>query len=287
MIVKRALARIGALSVVLYAGIIAFLAFRETALVYAGSGGASRRMTPDSSATLPWDTLRVTATDSVPVLLMTSRLDDSTHRPWAVFLHGNYGALGSRSNVARYQLLREAGFNVLAVEYRGYGASAAVGSPSERGINADAAAGWTYLTQTLGVPPARVAIYGWSLGGGPATYLATQFKAAALITEGTFTALPDVAALSYPWIPVRLVMRNRFDNISRAPSVVMPWLIFHGRNDNTVPFAHGEALAAAAPRERFVPLPGDHEDGVLAERPLVLLTLTELSQRLSGTPSQR
>jgi pimeloyl-ACP methyl ester carboxylesterase len=268
---------------VVYVAIIAFLAVRETSLVYAGSGGASRRLTPDSAAALPWDTLRVAATDSVPVLLMTSRLDDSTHRPWAVFLHGNYGALGSRSNVARYQLLREAGFNVLAVEYRGYGASAAMGSPSERGINADAAAGWTYLTRTLGVPPARVAIYGWSLGGGPATYLASEFKAAALITEGTFTALPDVAALSYPWIPVRLVMRNRFDNLMRAPSVTAPWLIFHGRNDNTVPFAHGEALAAAAPRGRFLPLPGDHEDGVLAERSLALSTLRQLSQTLAGT----
>ena len=288
MSVKRSLIRIGALAAIMYAAIIAFLAFRETSLVYAGSGVLrSRRLTPDSASGVPWDTLRVTAADSVPVLVMRSPIAGFSSRPWAMFLHGNYGALGSRSNVARYQLLRDAGFNVLAVEYRGYGASATMGSPTERGINADAAAGWMYLTRTLGVSPARIAIYGWSLGGGPATYLAAEFKAAALITEGTFTALPDVAALAYPWIPVRLMMRNRFDNAARAPSVSAPWLIFHGRNDRTVPFAHGESLAALAPKGRFFPLAADHDDGVLAERSMTLAALRELAQSMTGDTAVR
>jgi pimeloyl-ACP methyl ester carboxylesterase len=285
--VTRALIRIGTAAVLLYAAMVGFLAFRETALVYAGSGvGSSRRITPDSASELPWDTLRVSASDGVPVLLLRSRLDDSTHRPWAIFLHGNYGFIGARANVSRYQLLREAGFNVLAVEYRGYGASAGVGPPSERGVKADAAAGWTYLTRTLGVPPARVVVYGWSLGGGPATYLASEFKAAALITEGTFTTLPDVAASAYPWVPVRLVMRNKFDNAGRAPAVTMPWVIFHGRHDTTIPFTHGEALAAAAPRGRFVPLAADHDEGVMAQRALALAALRDVHRHTLGTSSR-
>lgn len=282
MTLKRVLAFAGTGLLVLYASALGFLAFRETALVYPGAGLArARRVAPDTTAGLPWDTLRVTSADSVPVLLLRSRVDDSTHRPWALFLHGNYGTIGARSNVARYQLLRDAGFNVLAVEYRGFGASAATGTPSERGIKADAAAGWTYLTSTLGIPPARVAIYGWSLGGGPATYLAARFRPAALITEGTFTSLPAMATLSYPWIPARYVMRNRFDNGARAREVTMPWLIFHGRSDNTVPFAHGELLAAVSPHARLEALAADHDDGVLAERSRVASTLRELATALS------
>lgn len=283
--VRRVL-RVGLAIALLYAAAIAVLMWQETSLVYVGAGdGRSRRLVPDSAAGIPWDTVRVVASDRVPVVLLRSRVDDAAGRPWAIYLHGNAGFLGARANVARYELLRDAGFNVLAVEYRGYGLSARAGRPSEPGVYADATAAWTYLTRTLGVAPERVAVYGWSLGGGPATYLATEFKAAALITEGTFTALPDVGAELYPWIPVRFVMRNRFDNASRMRGRATPWIIFHGRGDTEVPFTHGEALAAVSPRAHLVSLDAGHDDGVMAERGKALAALRVLAH--VATPSHR
>lgn len=266
-----------------YSGIIGFLAFSESSMVYASAGGGrSGRLVPADDAGIPWDTLRVADSTGVPVLLLESRIDSASARPWAIFLHGNAGFLGSRRNVQRYQLLRDAGFNVLAVEYRGYGASASTGKPTEEGVYSDAAAAWRHLTGTLGVRPNRVVVYGWSLGGGPAVYLASKYPAAALITEGTFTSLPDVGAALYPWVPVRYVMRNRFDNLQRAAGLSMPWIVFHARADDEIPFAHGEALAAAAQHAQLVPLGSDHNDAVIADRELTLAKLRDLARVLTG-----
>lgn len=268
-----------------YAGAIGFLAIRETALVFPSAGeGQSTRVVPPPDAALAWDTLRVRDVTGAPVLLLESRLDEWSARPWVIYFHGNSGSLGSRGNVRRYALLREAGFNVLAVEYRGYGASASAAGPgpSEDGVYLDANAAWSHLTGKLGVPADRVAVYGWSLGSGPATFLATEHRPAALITEGAFTSLPDIGAAMYPWVPVRLIMRNRFDNLHRATALSVPWLLFHGKRDLKVPFSHAEALAAAAPHAQFVRLEATHDGGVVADREVALTALRDLFHRLSA-----
>lgn len=272
--------------VLAYAAAVGLLVFNETSLVYASAGTTrSTRLVPAANTGIPWDTLRVRAADSVPVLLLESRVDDAADRPWAIYFHGNAGLLGSRGNVSRYQLLHDAGFNVLAVEYRGYGASVAAGPPTEGGVYADATAAWKHVTTDLGVAPGRVILYGWSLGSGPATYVAATHPAAALVTEGGFTSLPDVGAARYPWVPVRYVMRNQFNNLQRARTLAMPWIVFHGRADRDVPFSHGEALAAAARGARLVALAADHNDGVIADRALALGALRELGLRTRSLAS--
>lgn len=188
--------------------------------------------------------------------------------------------VGSRSSVARYALLRDAGFNVLAPEYRGYGAAASSGSVSEAGVHADARAALAYLTESLRVPPRRVLVYGWSLGSGPAVRLAADHQLGALVTEGGFTSLPDVGAELYPWVPVRMIMRNRFDNIGLARRIDEPWIVFHGRRDSEIPFAHGEGIALVGPTARLVPLDAEHDDGVMADRKVALDELLRLAERL-------
>jgi fermentation-respiration switch protein FrsA (DUF1100 family) len=262
---------------------VGFLLVRETSLVFVGAGETPWGIWVPKRADVPWDTLRSTADDGALVFLMESRVDDAQDRPWAIYFHGNSGILGTRSNVGRYRLLREAGFNVLAVEYRGYGASAGNGKPSETGLYTDARAAWHHLVRDRKVAPTRIVVYGWSLGSGPAMYLATEMKPAAVITEGAFTSLPDIGASRYPWIPARLLMRNRFDNLARAPSITVPWILFHSTNDDKVPFSHAERLAAAGRDERFIPLAARHGDGVLATQTIALPALRELAQRLNGT----
>jgi len=118
-----------------YIGIVAFLAISESSLVYVSAGEGRRgRPLPGVDVSIPWDTLRVRAADGVRVFLLVSRVDTSALRPWAIFFHGNAGMVGSRSSVERYALLRDAGFNVLAPEYRGYGAALSSGPASETGV---------------------------------------------------------------------------------------------------------------------------------------------------------
>jgi fermentation-respiration switch protein FrsA (DUF1100 family) len=166
--------------------------------------------------------------------------------------------------------------------YRGYGASESAGPPSEAGLNADAKAAWDHLTRGRGVSPAKIVIYGWSLGSGPAVSLAAAQRPAALITEGAYTSLPDVGAARYPWVPVRLVMRNRFDNLERARTLDIPWLLFHARQDEQIPYEQSEMLAKAAPNARLVSLSAGHGDGVIADRAMTLGTLRSIAERLGG-----
>jgi pimeloyl-ACP methyl ester carboxylesterase len=278
---RNALSAVAGVVLLVYAAAVGFLAFNERAMVYASAGEGRRgRHVPGEDAGMSWDTLRARAADGVPVFLLRIILDSAAHRPWVIFFHGNAGMVGSRSSVDRYRLLRDAGFNVLAVEYRDYGASAGAALATEAGIHADARGALTYLTDSLDVPTNRIAVYGWSLGSGPAMRLAAETPIAALITEGAFTSLPDVGAELYPWVPVRLVMRNRFDNVSLAPRLTVPWIVFHGRHDSEIPFAHAELLARSTSRARLVPLSAGHDDGVVGDRDVALETLRSLAVRV-------
>jgi pimeloyl-ACP methyl ester carboxylesterase len=272
---------VAGVALLVYVGIVAFLALSETSMVYVSAGDGRRgRPVPETDAAIPWDTLRVRAADGAPVFLLVSRVDTSATRPWAIFFHGNAGMVGSRSSVARYALLRDAGFNVLAPEYRGYGAAASSGPVSEAGVHADARAALAYLTDSLRLRSWRVLVYGWSLGSGPAARLAADHDLGALVTEGGFTSLPDVGAELYPWVPVGWIMRNRFDNVGLAHRISEPWIVFHGRRDSEIPFAHGEAIALAGPNARLVPLDADHDDGVIGDRGVALGELRTLAETL-------
>ncbi|MBX9607970.1 MAG: lysophospholipase [Gammaproteobacteria bacterium] len=177
-----------------------------------------------------------------------------------LLLHGNGGNI---SHYLRTMLaLHRQGHGVLAVDYRGYGRSE--GRPSEEGAYQDAAAAFDHLVLTRRVPADHIVVYGRSLGGAVATWLAAHRAPGALVLESTFTRLTDVGQARYPWLPVTLLSRNRFDSLAQIRRVRCPILISHGRNDTVVPARFGRALAAAAgPRARFISLPGDHSDAFL------------------------
>jgi len=167
---------------------------------------------------------------------------DPVGRGVVLFFHGNAGNLAAR--VDNLRVFSELGWRTLIVSYRGFGSS--TGVPSEQGTYADADAAWRYLTTQLGVPADRIVVYGESLGSGVATWLASRERVAGLVTMGAFTSIPDLGQELYPWLPVRLLARIRYDNIDRIASVTAPVLLIHSRDDELVPFAHTERLASAA-----------------------------------------
>ena len=171
-------------------------------------------------------------------------------RPVILYLPGNGGHRGYRAKELRQ--FTGLGCHVVYFDYRGYAENA--GRPTEEDLVRDARGGWRFATDELGVDPARIVIWGESLGGGVATRLTADLCAEGtpplgLMLRGTFTSLVDAAAYHYPWLPVRWVLVDRFPSIERIGGVTCPLLMIHGRLDTIVPFEQGQALFAAAPEQ--------------------------------------
>jgi fermentation-respiration switch protein FrsA (DUF1100 family) len=177
-----------------------------------------------------------------------------------LFFHGNAGDLYDRlDNVS---VLVRMGMNVLIMDYRGYGKSG--GKPSEQVLYEDGLLAYRYLKEERGVDPARLVIFGRSLGGAVAIELGTQQPAAALIAESSFTSAQDLAKLHYSFLPGMLLgsMTHKFDSISKVPQLRSPILFIHGDSDTIVPVRMGRSLydAAAEPKEWYEIRGADHND---------------------------
>ena len=195
-----------------------------------------------------------------------------------IFFSGNGGNRTYRP--LEFQVLTKLGASVVLVDYRGYGENP--GKPSEDGLIRDARAVREYVTKQRNVPADRVILYGESLGGGVATRLAAEMcdggePPAGLVLRSTFSSLPDAAACHYPWVPVRLLLIDRFTSVDWIRHVTCPLLQVHGLRDTIVPIHLGRRLFDAAPAtsasgigKRFLELAeADHNDVIfVAERQL-------------------
>ena len=190
-----------------------------------------------------------------------------------LYLHGNGGNIGHRLDpIAVFHRL---GLNILIFDYRGYGAS--TGKPTEEGTYQDALAGWRFLTQEKGVKAAQIVLFGESLGGAIAAWLAARHTPAALIIFATFTSLPEMAQQLYPFLPARLLARYRYETRAALDRVKCPVLIMHSPEDEIIPFSHGQALFAAAHEpKRFLELHGGHNDALFVSREAYARAVKEL-----------
>ena len=173
-----------------------------------------------------------------------------------LYLHGNDGNVST--SIGEIAPLRELGYAVFMLDYRGYGESAGA-FPSEETVYEDAEAAWDYLVDQRGVSPARLYIYGHSLGGAIGIELAVHHpEAAGLIVESGFTSIRDMARLRkrYALLPMRL-LNQRFDSIQKVSKLKLPVLYIHGTADEVVPYAMGEQLfKASGGRKRFIAIGG-------------------------------
>jgi uncharacterized protein len=178
-------------------------------------------------------------------------------RPTLLYFHGNGGSLAIRaSRIARYM---EEGWGVYMMTYRGYGGSS--GSPTEAANVADARLAHAALVRE-GVPPASIIAYGESLGSGIAVQLAAELPVAGVILDAPYTSIVDVAARAYPFLPVRLLLIDRYETTRYIGRVKAPLLILHGQQDGVVPVAMGRELARLAhePKQLVIFPNGSHSD---------------------------
>ena len=162
---------------------------------------------------------------------------------WILHLHGNADSAFSEVQRQHIEVLHGLGFSVLAFDYRGFGLSP--GEASEANVYQDAQAAYQYLVRS-GAVPKNIILWGHSLGGGPATYLAAQNKAAALVLFGAFTSIPDAAQDAYRFLPVKWIAHIQFDSLARLPDVRMPVLVAHSVSDKTIYYHHAQELYGAA-----------------------------------------
>lgn len=180
-----------------------------------------------------------------------------------LFFHGNAGNISHR--LETLAIFHRLGLNTFIIDYRGYGGSQ--GSPDENGTYQDALAAWEHLRQERGKKPEDILLFGRSLGGAVAAWLATQVNPRGLILESTFTSLPDLGADHYWFLPVRWLSRYQYDTRARLSAVSAPVLIVHSRDDRIVSFHHAQNLFATAnPPKHFLELRGGHNEGFVVSR---------------------
>ena len=174
-----------------------------------------------------------------------------------LFFHGNAGNIGHRLETIRQ--FYELGLSTFIIDYRGYGQSE--GKPSEDGLHWDAAAAWQYLTDERGIAAEDIVIFGRSLGGAVAAWLAAENAPGALVVDSAFTSVPDAGADVYPWLPVRLLSRIQHATKDHLNKVSAPVLVVHSTGDEIIPFKHGQALFEIANQPKtFLELRGGHND---------------------------
>lgn len=209
---------------------------------------------------------------------------ESQSRGTVLLFHGNAGNISHRLEYLR--MLHRLGYSSFIFDYRGYGKSS--GSPSEQGTYRDAEAAWRYLTVTRKIEPRRVALLGESLGGAVAAQLASGQPPAALVLASAFTSAPDVGAEAYPLLPVRLLSRFNYNTRAYLKDVEAPVLIAHSREDEIIPYRHGQALFEAAREPKvFLEMRGGHNDSFLFSREAWIRELGDFLDRYVGNPAQQ
>ena len=177
-----------------------------------------------------------------------------------LFFHGNAGNISHR--LESLQMFHQLGLNVLIFDYRGYGQSQ--GQPGERGTQLDALAAWHHLVDIRGESPDRIVLFGRSLGGALAAWLAARVQPGALILESAFISVPELAAELYWWLPARLLSRLQYNTRNYLAEVHCPVQVIHSREDEIIPYRHGQSLYEAAhPPRTFLELRGDHNTGFI------------------------
>jgi len=232
---RRSVLRLLVVCAVLYAGIVTYMYANQQSLLYKPEGELPA---PSAVGLADVNVLSLPMADGT-LLTAWSAPPAVDGAATVLFFHGQSGNLGDRSD--RMREILNSGFGLLAPSYRGFPGSE--GAPSEEALIADG----LQLYDQLRAEGLDVVLHGQSLGTGVAAAVADQRQdASLLVLEAPFTATVDVAGERYPWLPVAALMRDQFATRDRIADITVPTLIFHGTEDATVPFHHGEALAAKA-----------------------------------------
>ncbi len=188
--------------------------------------------------------------------------------PTFLYLHGNDNNIGHVREVEYARGFHGMGYNLLMIDYRGYGESTG-GRPSEAKMYEDAESAWNYLITQRALAPRLVFIYGHSLGGAVAIDLAVRHpEAAGVIEESSFTSIRAMGAAKFGFAPPDVLLNSRFDSLGKISRLKIPLLIIHGTWDKLIPYQMAQQLFDAAPQPKTLKLieGGEHQNTCFVSR---------------------
>jgi fermentation-respiration switch protein FrsA (DUF1100 family) len=238
--------------VVAYAVICAIVYFGNRLFMYFPD---PTRIAPAEAGLGQVKEIEIAAADGVTLVAWHVPARDD--KPTILYFHGN--AANAANRARRIELIQENGFGVLYLNNRGYGGSG--GRPTEEDNVADAIAAYDHLIG-FGVPAAKIVAYGESLGSGQAVRLAAARPVAAVVLEAPLTSTVDVARRTYFWLPLGLLITDKYNNERNIRSVTAPVLILHGEQDGVIPVEMGLRVYRAANEPKRIKLfpQGTHDD---------------------------
>ncbi len=224
--------------VLIYAVVVGWLYFTQRALIYF----------PDTQKPISPKSVEEFSVQTEDGLEITGwYIEGQKNKPVILYFHGN--ALSHADRLPTAFIYAAQGYSVLLAGYRGYGGNP--GSPSEEGFYEDARA-YLKVLKEKGYQNSDIILYGESLGSGVAVQMAYEEKSfRALILEAPYTSIVDVAATRFFWVPVRYLMKDRYDSYSKISEVKTPLIILHGRRDLVINYRFGQKLyeKAGKPKE--------------------------------------
>lgn len=240
MSAAKALLFVPLIAVLAYAALVGLIYISQRAILYPGAGAAFAL--PDLAGHAPWgEAVSIETPDGELLYALHSAAEAG--RPTVLFFLGNADWVGN------YRFLAEAlgrrGLGLLAVAYRGYAGS--TGSPSEAGLLTDGLAAFDWLAARADGP---IVLLGQSLGSGVAVNTAAQRQAVGVILVSAYESVEALAKAHYPFLPVRLLIKDRFRSDHRITKVTQPKLFIHGRRDNIIPLVSGQKLYQIAPEPK-------------------------------------
>jgi hypothetical protein len=247
---KKSVKRLGVSAIIIYISFCIFVFFMQENIVFIPTVGTPYQ----SPATfdIEFQDLKLTSGDHK---IHAWYVPAAANKGTILFCHGNAGNLGHRLDTVK--IWHKLGFNLMLFDYSGFGLSG--GSPSEENCYRDVQACYDWLKDSHKMA-GQLILHGRSLGGGVASWAATQFSCDGLILESTFTSIPDMGRHKFPILPIGMISTMDFSSLSRIDQLKCPLLVLHGPDDEVIPYFMGEKLAEAGGVDLHK-LDGGHNSG--------------------------
>ena len=236
--------------IIAYIALIIFIYFYQRNLLY----HPSENNYQNDKIQFDYDEIFIKVDEEIQLKSWIIRKDLKKFKTLVIF-HGNAGHLSNR--VYKLNELYKLDINILLISWRGF--SGNKGSPTENNLYADAKASIKWLNDQ-GVNNHQIILYGESLGSGVAVEIGKENNFNSIILESPFTSIESSAKIYYPYLPVKLLLKDRYDSISKIKMINSPILIMHGKKDEVVPFSMGKELfeKANSPKQSYFTTEDDH-----------------------------
>ena len=236
--------------IIVYLILLVFIYLYQRNLLY----HPSENNYQEDKAQFSYEEIKIDVNKEIQLKSWLIRKDFKKLKTLLIF-HGNAGDLSNR--IYKLNELNKLDINILLISWRGF--SGNKGSPTEKNLYDDAEAAIKWLNEKK-VKNDKIILYGESLGTGVAVEMGKRYSFNSLILESPFTSIENSAKIYYPYLPVKLLLKDRYDSINKIKMIKSPILIMHGKKDDVVPFDMGQKLFEEAnqPKHSYFTTTDDH-----------------------------